>query len=233
MSRVPRSSAPPRQDTRAVDLLDSDHPFSRADARLTLAGERCVVVAAMLAAGVVALVDGLSIGAPLTVAAALVLTAQLVQVGVLSDARNRRAVELIAQGRGEVPIEAVERVRRRLLRPGHRARLARALDEIRAEIERPRAGACFARPLYCVRVLRPVVSEITEVAALVRGEGGVRGVARTEQLITDGRSPLYGDGEELLRQELARIRFLLASERSRPNDERGDRHAQAARAASP
>ena len=199
-----------RQYTRAGDVLDADHPLSRADARLTVAGERCLVLSVVLVVGVVALVDELSIGVCLTVAAAIVLAAQLGQVGVLSGTRNRRAVELIAQGRGDVPIEAVERVRRHLLHPGHRARLARTLDEIRGEIERP--PSCRVRPLYRVRVLRPVVSEIAEVAALVRGEGGERGVARTELLITDGRSPLYGDGEELLRQELARIRFLLASE---------------------
>ena len=216
MRRATRFSAPPRQSTRAVGVLDADHPFSRVDTRLMVARERCVAVTVVLVVGVVALVDELSIGAPLTVAAASVLAALIGQVGLLSGTRNRRAVELIAQGRGDVPIEAVARVRLRLLDPGHRARLARSLDEIRAEIDRSAAAACRIRPLYRVGVLRPVASEIADVAALVRGEGGLRGIARTESLITDGCSPLYGDGEEALRRELACIRFLLESEPLRP-----------------
>jgi hypothetical protein len=56
-----------------------------------------------------------------------------------------------------------------------------------------------------------VSSELGEVARLVREDGGLRGLARAEQLVTDGRSPLYGDVEVSLREELGRIRFLLAS----------------------
>ena len=216
MRRAPRFSAPPWHHTRAVGVLDADHPLSRVQTRLAVAREQCVVVSAVLMVGLVALVDEPSIGAPLTVAAASVLAALVGRVGVLSGSRNRHAVELIAQGRGDVPLEAVERAKRRLLDPRHRARLARVLDDIRAEIERPSAAARRVRPLYRVRVVRPLVAEIAEVAALVRGEGGLRGVARTESLITDGCSPLYGDGEEALRHELICIRFLLESEPLRP-----------------
>ena len=215
MRRAPRFSAPVWQHQHAIGVLDADHPFSRADARLTVARERCVAVSMMLAVGVVALVDEPSVGVPLTVAAAVVLAALLGQVGLLSGTRNRRAVELIAQGRGDVPLDAVERAKRRLGDARHRARLARVLDAICAEIERPPAAARRARPLYRIRVLRPLASDIAAVAALIREKGSLRGVARAEALITDGRSPLYGDGEEALRRELACIRFLLESEPSR------------------
>jgi hypothetical protein len=56
-----------------------------------------------------------------------------------------------------------------------------------------------------------VSSELSQTARLVRNDGGLCGLARAEQLITDGQSPLYGDDEVALRQELDRIRFLLAS----------------------
>ena len=200
-----------QQRAGARPALDPDHPLARVTAQLSVAAERCVAVSAALAIGVWGLIGGLSIGAPLTVAAASVLIALLVRVGALGASRHRRAVELIAEGRGRLPIGAVVRARRRLLDPAERERLARTLDVIRAEVSRP-AGECHSiRPLYSVQVVRAVSSELAEVSRLVREGGGLRGLAAAEQLLTDGWSPLYGDVEALLRQELGRIRFLLAS----------------------
>lgn len=120
-------------------------------------------------------------------------------------------MELIAQGRGALPLEAVVRERQRLLDPVHRERLARSLDVIRTEVGRPPGECHQIRPLYSVPVVGAVSSELGQAARLVRNDGGLRGLARAEQLITDGHSPLYGDDEVILRQELGRIRFLLAS----------------------
>ena len=103
------------------------------------------------------------------------------------------------------------RERQRLLDPVHRERLARSLDVICTDVDRPPGECNPIRPLYIVPVVRAVSSELGEVAGLVRYGGGLRGLARAEQLITDGRSPLYGDVEVVLRQELGRIRFLLAT----------------------
>ena len=66
-------------------------------------------------------------------------------------------------------------------------------------------------PLYCARVVRAVSPELADVARLVREGGGLRGLAGAQLLVTDGLSPLYGHVELTLRQELGRIRFLLAS----------------------
>jgi hypothetical protein len=163
------------------------------------------------AGGVCALVRDMSLGAPLTMAAATALVGLLVRIGTLRAARRRRAVELIAGGHGQMPVEAVVRARRRLLDAAERERLARTLDVFRAEVQRPPGGYHSVPPLYSVPVVRAVSSELAEVAQLVRKGGGLRGLAGAEQLLTDGRSPLYGDVEEVLRQELGRIRFLLAS----------------------
>lgn len=102
------------------------------------------------------------------------------------------------------------RVRQRLLDPANRERLARALDVIRAEAGRPAEECHRIPPLYSVPVVRAVSSELGELAVPVRRSGGVRGLAATEQMVTGGRSPLYGAQEAVLRQELARIRFLFA-----------------------
>lgn len=199
-----------QQRAGASRVLGPDHPFVRVAAQRSVASEQCLAVSVVLAIGVYGLIHDLSIGAPLTVAAATVLGTLIVRVGALLVSSNRRALDLIAEGRGQLPVKAVMRARRRLLDPAERERLARTLDVIRAEVERP-PGACHSvRPLYSVPVVRAVSSELGEVARLVREEGRLRGLAGAEQLVTDGRSPLYGEVEVALRQELGRIRFLLA-----------------------
>jgi hypothetical protein len=192
-------------------VLGPDHPLARVTSQLSVAVEQCVVVSVLLAVGVYALIEDLSIGVPLTVAAATVLVGLLARVGDLVESRNRQAVDLIAEGRGSLPVAAVARARRRLLDPAERERLARTFDLLRAEVARP-GSACHAiQPVYSVRVVRAASAELAEVARLVRAGGSVRGLARAERLVTDGCSPLYGDAELVLRQELGRIRFLLSS----------------------
>jgi hypothetical protein len=195
-------------DARSV--LGPEHPLARVTTQLSVATERCLAVSVMLGLGIVALIHDMPIGAPLAVASVTVLTPLLARLGVLRAASNRRALELIAQGRGDLPLEAVVRVRLRLLDPANRERLARALDVIRAEAGRPARECHPIPPLYSVPAVRAASSELGELAALVRTSGSVRGLAATEQMVTDGRSPLYCDQEALLRQELARIRFLFA-----------------------
>jgi hypothetical protein len=200
-----------QQRVDAHSVLGPHHPLARVTTQLSVAIEQSVAVSVVLALAVVALIHDLAIGAPLAVAAAAVLAALLARVGVLLAASNRRALELIAQGRGALPVEAVARVRQRLLDPAQRERLARSLDVIRAEAWRPPSECHPIRPLYSVRVVRAVSFELGEMARLVRRGRGLRGLAATEQMVTDGCSPLYGDDEAVLRQELGRIRFLFAS----------------------
>jgi hypothetical protein len=198
------------RDLSPQDVLGPDHPLSHATAGVALACERCAVAAVLLTVGVLFALQGTSIGGPLALSAAVVLGALLARLAAVSAVRDRRALELIAAGRGDLPIRPVMRVRQRLLRPIERERLARTLDFIRTEAQRP-AYACRVPPLYRVNVVRPQSDELAEVAALVRHGGTLRGLARTYQMVTDGCSPLYGDAEEPLRQELGQIRFLLAS----------------------
>jgi hypothetical protein len=200
-----------QQRADAFSVLGPDDPLARVTAQLSVATERSVAVSVMLVLGIVAVIVDMSVGAPVVVAAAVVLAALIARIGSLRAASYRRALELIAQGRGELPIEAVARVRRRLLDRANRERLARTLDVIRVEAGRPPIECHAIRPLYSVPVVRAVSAELGELAGLVRQSGGVRGLAATEQMVTDGRSPLYGDAEAILRQELARIRFLFRS----------------------
>ena len=149
-------------------VLGQDHPLTRATSRLSVAVEQCFTVSGLLAVGVYGLIDGLSIGLPLAVAAATVLIVLLGRVGALIESRKHRAVDLIAEGRGSLPVEAVVRERRRLLDPSDRERMARTLDVIRAEVARPGAACHRVQPLYNVSVVRGVASELGELAILVR-----------------------------------------------------------------
>jgi hypothetical protein len=200
-----------QQRVGARRVLGPDDRLAQVTAQLSVAAEQCLVVSALLAIGVCALVRDVFLGAPLTVAAGTVFGALLVRIGTLGASRRHRAVELIAQGRGRLPVEAVVRARRRLLDPAERERLARTLDVVCAEVQRPPWGCHSMQPLYSVPVVRAVSSELAELAQLVRQGGGLPGLACAELLVTDGRSPLYGDAEVPLRHELGRIRFLLAS----------------------
>jgi hypothetical protein len=87
--------------------------------------------------------------------------------------------------------------------------LARWLDGIRAEAEHP-IRAPRARPIFSVRVIASVAPDLATIAAQLRSEdAGLRGVAATERLLVDGTSSLYGRDENLLCEELHRIRYLL------------------------
>ena len=168
-----------------------------------------MVVAALLAVGLVGEVDRLWLGLPLAVAAVVVLAALALRAALLVCTSRERALDLIAQGRGSLALAPVERQRQRLLDPDHRERLARSLDAIRDEAERWK-GTRSVRPVFSVRVVRAAAPELTRVARLVRGDHApLAGIAMTERLVTDGCSPLYGEDLELLLQALRRTRFLL------------------------
>ena len=61
-------------------------------------------------------------------------------------------------------------------------------------------------------VLRMAAGELRDVIGLLRTEGvSARGVARAERLVEHAVSPLYGQDAGALREELRRVRDLLAN----------------------
>ena len=211
---MPRASRLPNSldhDAYARSVLGPDHPLVHRQARLKVAVEQCVVVFALLGFGVFALIQQLPFGARLAASALVMLAALLVRAVALVRERNQCALKLIAEGRGDITLSTVERVKQRLLRPGYRERLARSLDDIRDEVERPMAELYPIRPVYSVHVIRAAGPDLADVARRLRTATDPHALARAEQLITDGRAPLYGNAAELLRQELGRIRFFIES----------------------
>jgi hypothetical protein len=190
-------------------LLGPDHPLARADARLhTVRAQLAVTVLLALAA----LVASTFLGAAalhLAVGAA-VLAAALAAAELLARANLReRALELIAGGREELPLPAVESERERLSDRRYRRRLARTLDVIGADPS-PRD---WWSPITAHReAVDGAQAELTEVARLLRELPSVRarGVALVTRLVRDGAtSPLYQGPPPRLREELGRIRHVL------------------------
>jgi hypothetical protein len=105
---------------------------------------------------------------------------------------------------------AVERERARLLRPRRIRGLARSLDELRREARSPARAYPLHRTLFSRAVVRQVDAELEQTAELLRGAvPEPAAVARTERLLSGGRSPLYGEDTRRLREELEVILFAL------------------------
>jgi hypothetical protein len=196
----------------AAALLGNDHPLVLVARRLDMLAGQSLVVAAVLSASIVVLVAGVSAASALVVASAVVQATLAGAVALLADRKRELALDLIIEGRGNLPLLAIERQRRRLLDDGHRQGLARWLDAGCREAEHPIQRPAFARPLYSARLVAAVAPDLAEIARLLRSENpGQRGVAKTQRLLRDGTSALYGRDGDLLREELHRIRFLIES----------------------
>jgi hypothetical protein len=192
-------------------LLGPEHPLVRVLERQRLAIARSIVVGALLAAGLAALIAGLAAALALVVAAAIVELVLVTGVAGLSADKRTRVLELISAGGGELPIAAVEQASARLSAPDARRRLARDLDALRAEAARPLPMFPMPRTTFNPRVIAAVAPTLEEIAVLLQAEHpGLPGIALLERMLGDGTSSLYGDSAELLRQDLRRVRYLLA-----------------------
>jgi hypothetical protein len=193
-------------------LLGADHPLTRVLDRISAVREQAIVVAVLIAASIVTLVAGVPAAPALIAATAVVETALLGALAVLTSTRRERVLELIIEGHGLLPLAPVAREVQRLADATHRKQLAHSLDQLRQEAEHPVFRPPSARPLFNRRVLDSVAPALRTVSVLLRSEFvDVRGVALTERLLTAGGSPLYGRDVDRLRQELGRVQFLLGA----------------------
>jgi hypothetical protein len=189
--------------------------------RSETAFEQVVSVTAVQAAGVVFVFGGWTFGLWLAVAAAAVQVALSCRVAALRAGRRDLCLELIANGRAELPLACVERLCRRLVAGRRGEQLASWIDQMVDAAAHPQRLAVGPRPLADVRLIRAVAPELRQVASLLRGgDPCVRGVALVEWLLTSPATPLYGMDVEPLRQELVRARYLLSQERESRVDDR-------------
>jgi hypothetical protein len=211
----------------AATALGERHPLTTALARNRTVARQTVVAAAVVPAGVAAMVAHLALGPVVTAATALVVVA----FAAVWTSTRRTLVdavhELIVEGDRSLMLPTVLRERRRLDSRKERERLARSLEQALDD-----AWGWYRRPprprgLPGVVCLRDATPEARAVIRQLRsGQVAVRGVAMTARLLMDGlRSPLYSGDRRRLREELARIRFALES---KPAALENTRHWQAA-----
>jgi hypothetical protein len=190
-------------------MLGDDHPLARAESqeRLLRAQFAVTVLFGFLAAALVPVLGRaslrLSIGASV-VAGAFAFAAFLARVRL-----RDRAFDLIASGREDLPVPAVECERERLRERRYRRQIARTLDVI----TRQQQSRDWWSPLYANQeAVHASQGELREIARLLRELPTVRacGVALVTRLIRDGAtSPLYQGPALRLREELGRIRHVL------------------------
>ena len=212
---APRSQA--RSETSAGELLGARHPLARADERVRWLGRQAATAAALLPAGGVLLLAGGSGVLLVLPAAALVAAVLLLALAVARDTRRTSAVELVAQGRGALPIVSLQRQRERLARPGRAGRLAASIEALRREARAPYRGCPRRRLLYVPAVVRQADAELARTAELLRSvRPDPATVARVELLLGGATSPLYEDDAGRLREELNRICLAAVAEDRHP-----------------
>jgi hypothetical protein len=207
---------PQRDEVAAAELLGPQHALVDLLARRRALTVQALVTSVPLALAAIGIaLDAAS--APLLLGAAALVHLGLVVVNQYLRRRARElSEELTASGNGAArSLQLVEDEYRRLASPLERHRLAGSLERWIADARRwPRLGRGLPPPPG-VSSLRFTVDEARDVVSLLRaGPADVRGVALTSRLLSDGgSSPLFGPDPEALREELVRIRFLLAASR--------------------
>jgi hypothetical protein len=200
----------------AASLLGDDHRLVRTLDLLAVLRRQLLLSSLALAGSGLAFAAGVSRVSTVLAAATLV---ELVLAGAILASRSVRrdlARELIIDGRGDLPLRALIRERRRLTSPRTQAGLARALEGVaRAAANWPRTFPT-ARPVFDVRQVRAATPQLKALAELLSAEPAqARGVALIERLLTCGGSPLYGQQPDELRRELELIRTELERDRMR------------------
>jgi hypothetical protein len=209
---TPRPARAAGECQAAGALLGLGHPLVGLLSACHTTADEIAVVAALQVAGVVLLWASAPHALALTVAAAAVQLALDVRFGMLTLYRRELCRDLVIDGRGRLPLAALQRELRRLRDPRLQARLARSVEELAHTIDHRRHELGLGPPFYRSHVLAAVEPELRDVARSLHADGaGVRGVALLDRLISSGTSPLYGARVEPLRDELGRIRYLLGS----------------------
>ena len=192
-------------------VLGPDHPLTRATAMLERLRTQSAVAAAILLLGIAAATQGDPWAPAVAVSAAIVQIGFGIAAAAVHQRKRDAAIQIIADGGEAMHIAAVQQARERLSSARARRRLADAVDSMTEHATNP-PKLCLrgARPLYTTKVVAAVAADLDEISRLLRsGRATIRGVARTERLVTNGASPLYGHEPNALREELHRIRRVM------------------------
>jgi hypothetical protein len=192
-------------------VLGPSHPLAETIETLAEARRQAVTVVVIFAASLAPAAVGIPWAQTAALSAAAMFCVLSTAVLTLRRQRRRQALELILEGREELPVAAVEEERRRLLDPRGRTMLAVSLENLADDALAAESwpnGSVFERSTVVA-----VADQLHDVGSLLRADPGrARGVALARRLLSDGvGSPLHRGELGALRHELRRIRFLLVS----------------------
>lgn len=204
--------APHADEAEAASVLGPDHELVHVLARRRALTVQILITSLPLAFAIVGLVRGTASAPVVLGAAAVVQLGLLVAVPYFRTRTREIAEELIAAGHDAAPrLRIVDEHFQRLTSSQERERMARSLEHLLRDAQRWYSILPAYRPPG-VLSLRFTEPEARDVVALLRADGAqARGIALTARLLGDGASPLYGAEADELREELRRIRYLLAA----------------------
>lgn len=207
---------PSSSDALGAALLGSDHPLVRASELLQSVLRQWVLVAAVFLGAAAAGIAGEAWAWPLILGAGIVFSVLTLLIAGFRQCKHDQAIDLILKGYQNVPIEAIQDQRRRLLSTRTRSSLARHFEEMIDQVQkRPTLLPREARPLFHPRTVAGAIEDLLAVArALESNVVSAAGVARAERMITDGASPLYGHDVIALHAELRRVHHDLLTEKA-------------------
>jgi hypothetical protein len=199
-----------REHSTAAASLGNDHRLVRTLDLLAVLRRQLLLSCLAVAFGALAIAGDVSWAPAVIVAAAFVTLVLVLATIALRSLKRTLALELIIDGRGSLPLRALERERQRLSSPQTQTRLARALERVvRTAAAWPRIQRT-ARPVFDVRIVRAATPLLLAVTELLRSQPAEPcAVARIEHLLTVGGSPLYGQELDDLLRELELIRREL------------------------
>lgn len=224
VARAARRGLEPLRASRAPLVLGGDHPLSRMAALVRVLAWQMATVSGVVAVGVLGVAGCRAWGIGLLSAALVAELVLLVLCALARQLEREHVLRLIAGGRARLPVAEIAREAQRLVTPRHRAQLAerleRALDEAVCWHRLPVAS----RPPPGVRRLCAFAPEVRAIVGQLRGgQPALPGVALLELFLTGGYgSALYAGDNDLLREHLWRIRYLICPAASAEGAHRDD-----------
>jgi hypothetical protein len=193
-------------------FLGSDHPLTRVHDRLAQLARQLLVVGALVAVAIAATLASLPQARPYALVAAVAQAVLAVRAALLGQRRKQLALDLIIEGRGDLPLAAVARQQRRLLDWRTRSRLAAGCESLLEEALLGPKRLVPGPPVVAIAVVAAVAKELNDIIGPLRADdASARGIAFAERLLRDGGSSLYGRDVAALRADLGRARYLLLS----------------------
>jgi hypothetical protein len=206
-----RRGLEPLRASRAPLVLGRDHLLSRMAALVRVLAWQMAAVSGVVVVGGLGVAGRRAWGIGLLCAALVTERVVLMACALARQLEREHVLRLIASGRARLPVAEISRQAQRLVTPRHRAQLAerleRALDKAACWHRLPAASRLPAG----IRLLCAFAPEVRAIAGQLRGgQPALPGVALLELLLTGGYgSALYAGDNDLLREHLWRIRYLI------------------------